>query len=358
MKIGILIGALVLSYAVNVHADTVTLYGIVDAGIEYINKAGPARNSLVRMPDLTASVPSRFGLRGSEDLGGGLRATFVLESGFAADSGVFNYGGRLFGRQSNVALSNANWSVTLGRQYDMTFYAMMDTDVLGPNIYAVSDLDAYLPNTRTDNAVGLMGKTGLFSYGATYSLGRDAAGPTGPQATNCGGELASNASACRQWTLMAKYADAPFGVSASFDHMNGGPGALLGLNNANYSDERSTINVYVMAGTAKIGGGILHRKNVSAASLSSNLTYLGISYPLAQWTFDAQAMRLNIIGTKNDAEMLAIRATYHLSRRSALYATAGHINNSGVSAMAVSPGVANSPGMSQSGVMIGIRHTF
>lgn len=344
--------------AAQAQTANVTLYGLVDTGIEYLNQAGPNRKSLVRMPDLTGTAPSRFGLRGVEDLGGGLKASFVLESGIALDSGALNYGGRLFGRQANVSLSNADWTLTLGRQYDMTFHALLDSDVMGPNIYAVTDLDPYLANTRTDNAVGVIGRAGPVSFGATYSLGRDAAGPTGPQATNCRGELGNDSQACRQWTVMAKYVGATAGVSASFDRMNGGPGALFGLSQSGYSDERSTLNGYVKLNALKLGGGILHRRNVSASGFSSNLAYVGLSYPIGPWSFEGQLAHLNVIGSRNDASMLALRATYALSPRTAAYVTTGHIDNSGQSAIAVSPGVANTAGMSQTGVMAGLRHTF
>lgn len=358
MKNRIAIAMLALSGAVQAQTQNVTVYGLVDTGIEYLNQAGANKQSLVRMPDLTATAPSRFGLRGTEDLGGGLKASFVLESGIAIDSGGLNYGGRLFGRQANVSLSNATWTLTLGRQYDMTFFAMSESDIMGPNIYAVSDLDSYLPNTRTDNAVGLMGRAGLLSFGATYSLGRDGAGPTGPQATNCRGELANDSQACRQWTVMAKYVGDTIGVSTSFDRMNGGPAALFGLTQSSYNDERSTLNGYLKANTIKLGAGILHRKNTSAASFSSNLAYVGVNYPSGAWSFDGQISRLNIIGRDNDATLLALRATYALSRRTATYVTAGRITNGGTSALAVSPGVSNTAGMAQAGVMLGLRHTF
>lgn len=362
MKTRIAIAILALCGSAQAQTSSVTLYGLVDTGVEYLNQTGAGKQSLVRMPDLTATAPSRFGLRGVEDLGGGLKASFVLESGIAIDSGALNYGGRLFGRQANMSLSNENWTLTLGRQYDMTFHAMLETDIMGPNIYAVSDLDSYLPNTRTDNAVGLMGRSaalsGVVSFGATYSLGRDAAGPGGPQATNCKGELANDAQACRQWTVMAKYVADTMGASASFDHLNGGPAALFGLTQSGYSDERSTLNGYLKAGTVKFGAGVLHRKNVSAASYASNLSYAGVNYPSGAWSFDGQVSHLNVIGSPNDASLLALRATYALSRRTATYVTAGRITNGGASAAAVSPGVTNTGGMTQVGVMLGLRHTF
>jgi predicted porin len=359
MRGKLFIAALALLGTAGAHADNVTIYGIVDTGVEYLNHSGPNDTNLVRMPNITSSVPSRFGFRGTEDLGGGTKAFFVLESGFAIDTGSLNYGNRLFGRQANVGLSNQYGSITLGRQYNMTFYALLGSDILGPNIYAMSNLDSYLPNTRSDNAVGYLGKFGGLSFGATYSLGRDAAGPGGPQATNCGGESAADKQACRQWTAMAKYDGANYGVSASYDRMNGGPGALFGLTRSDFKDVRSTLNGYVKLNSLKIGGGILNRRNTSAASFTSNLYYIGAAYPLsAAWVLDGQIGHLNVSSSDNDATILALRTTYNFSRRTAAYITAGYMKNRGTSAISVSPGATTLAGLDQTGVMVGIRHSF
>src|SRR4249920_604342 len=98
-------------------AQSVTVYGLLDSGIEYLDKVGATSKSLTRMPGLSGSVPSRLGFRGSEDLGGGLKADFTLEMGLGVDSGTFNQGGRGFGRQAWIGLSGPWGAVQLGRQY-------------------------------------------------------------------------------------------------------------------------------------------------------------------------------------------------------------------------------------------------
>jgi predicted porin len=346
------------AFSAGAQAQDVALYGIVDTGVEYLNHSGPGNTSLVRMPNVTASLPSRFGLRGTEDLGDGLKASFVLENGIALDSGGLNYGGRLFGRQAFVSLGNAYGTLSLGRQYNMTFHALLDSDTLGPNLYALSNLDPYLSNTRSDNAVGYLGKAGGVSFGATVSLGRDAAGPAGPQATNCAGESAADSRACRQVTAMVKY-DAPrFGIAASWDKLRGGPNALFGLNSSRYSDTRSTLGGHVKVGTVKIAGGVVHRVNQSMASFDANLVHLGAMVPFGTWAVDGQVARLNLLRSGNDALMLAVRLTCFLSKRTAAYATAGQVRNSGTSALAVSPGATTLAGMDQSGITLGLRHAF
>jgi predicted porin len=97
--------------------SSVTLYGIIDDSIQYINNSH-GKGSQISFADSNASA-ERFGFRGIEELGRGLRAIFVLENGFALNTGALKNGGRLFGRQAYVGLDDDRFGTfTLGRQYD------------------------------------------------------------------------------------------------------------------------------------------------------------------------------------------------------------------------------------------------
>ncbi|MBN9116427.1 MAG: porin [Pandoraea sp.] len=102
------------------HAQSsVTLYGIISTGVGWVSNVGGS--SSVQMIAGTMQN-NRWGLRGVEDLGGGLNAIFTLENGFDITNGQFQQGGRMFGRQAYVGLSDKSWgTVTLGRQYDIPF---------------------------------------------------------------------------------------------------------------------------------------------------------------------------------------------------------------------------------------------
>jgi len=94
--------------------SNVQLYGLLYSGLRYLDNVGG--NNLTGL----ASGPSRWGLRGNEDIGNGLSANFVLESGFDPGTGSSSQGGRLFGRQAFVSLNSASaGSLSLGRQYDV-----------------------------------------------------------------------------------------------------------------------------------------------------------------------------------------------------------------------------------------------
>src|SRR5215813_10577971 len=89
------------------HAQgSVTLYGIIDAGISYVSSSATPTGhaSLIKYADGVASG-SRWGVRGTEDLGGGLKTVFVLENGFSSADGTIGQGGALFGRQAYVGVS-------------------------------------------------------------------------------------------------------------------------------------------------------------------------------------------------------------------------------------------------------------
>ena len=252
--------------------SSVTLYGIVDTGVSYYNNASRG-GSFIGMPTLTGEVPSRWGIKGTEDLGGGYKAFFALDSGFQPGTGALNYGGRLFGRQANVGLSSALGSLTLGRQMNMTLYTLANADVIGPSVHAMADFDSYLPNARSDNAIGYMGTFHGFTLGGTYSFGRDAAGPAGPSATNCAGQVPGDIVACRQYTAMIAYDSASYGLAASYDVMRGGTGALAPLNNSGYTDTRNVVDGYVKLGPAKIGAGWIRRNLAAASHLQADIVF-------------------------------------------------------------------------------------
>lgn len=355
--------ALALPALAHAQSSSVTLYGVIDTGIEYVNHVGAPGNSVVKMANLSGTVPSRWGLRGTEDLGSGLKANFVLESGFAPDSGVANQGGRLFGRQAWVGLSG-NWGqISLGRQYTMMFWAMLDTDLLGPNAYGSGSLDSYLPNARADNAIGYKGKFGGFTVGATYSFGRDTvnAGPS-PSGTNCAGENPADKSACREWSAMLGYETNWWGVLGAYDSLRGGPGAFGGLTSSELKDDRATLGGYMLVGHAKIGAGWLARRNGALATPRSNMYYAGVAYDITPAiTLSGEAFYLDYRHSGDKAWLGAARASYAFSKRTSVYTTVGYINNGGKLALSVdsaSTGASPVAGATQLGAMLGIKHIF
>ena len=357
MKQAIVAASFAFASALAWGQSSVTLYGIVDTGIEYYNNTAKG-GSFAGMPSLTGEVPSRFGLRGQEDLGGGYRAFFVLESGFAPNSGALNYGGRLFGRQANVGVSSDYGTLTLGRQMNMSMYVLFNADVIGPSIHSMASFDSYLPNARSDNAVGYLGKFHGVTIGGTYSFGRDAAGPAGPSATNCGGQLPGDAVACRQYTMMLAYDNAWGGAAASYDVMYGGPGASAPLVSSADTDKRVIVDGYVKFGSAKVGGGWIRRNTAAAEHMQSDLFFLGADYYVTPaFSLDFQGLRY-ILRDQSNSTMFVGRANYFVSKRTTLYASFGYMLNSALAANAVAAAGTVQMGANQFGAMMGIQQRF
>lgn len=353
-------------------SSTVTIYGLIDTGVEFIDKVGAAGNTLTRMPTNTSAVPSRLGFRGQEALGDGLSAVFTLEMGLLVDSGTLGQGGRSFGRQSFVGLSGPWGSVTVGRQYSMLFWSLLEADLIGPGVYGMGSFDAYVPNARFDNTAAWRGRFGGVTLGATYSLGRDVvnAGPS-PAGTNCPGESSTDRQACRAWSVLAKYDAATWGAAAALDRQHGRTPASAadpvfgGLTSSGRSDTRLSVNGYVKLGSAtRIGGGLLQRDNDgNPAAKKNRLWYLGVTTPLADVvTLDAALLTQRYSGSSDrNATLLAARVNYQFSKRTAAYVQAARMANNRLSALSVSggaPGSAPAAGVDQNGVSVGLRHAF
>src|ERR1700722_20354845 len=106
------------------HAQSsVTLYGVLDDSIQYVNNVNVSGSNKSSVGLAAGNLQgNRWGLKGTEDLGGGLKAVFQLENGFSPNSGAmgsYNGSSKLFGRQAFVGLSSDQFgTVTIGRQYD------------------------------------------------------------------------------------------------------------------------------------------------------------------------------------------------------------------------------------------------
>ncbi|SDV47736.1 porin [Chitinasiproducens palmae] len=190
--------------------SSVTLYGIIDAGITYSNlqQTGDTVGRASKAFQMTSGnlYGSRWGLKGTEDLGGGTSALFALENGFNIYNGNFGQGGQMFGRQAYVGLTNERFgTLTLGRQYDSF------SDFVG--LYTVSndwatafgahfgDIDNLNQSIRINNAIKYVSPSYAgFSFGGLFSLGGVA------------GDFSRN----RAWSLAASYANGPLSIGAGY----------------------------------------------------------------------------------------------------------------------------------------------
>mgnify|MGYP002583872976 FL=1 len=104
------------AFAGSAAAADVTLYGVVDLGLNYqYSKVGDADAVNTFKEQAGQNSGSRFGLKGTEDLGNGVKVGFILENGFAADDGTMSQNGRLFGRESNLFVTGDFGTLSMGR---------------------------------------------------------------------------------------------------------------------------------------------------------------------------------------------------------------------------------------------------
>ncbi|HEY4299088.1 MAG TPA: porin [Paraburkholderia sp.] len=181
------------------HAQsTVTIYGILDAGITYVNNAATSKghSSLLEYGNGVAQA-SRWGMRGSEDLGNGLHAIFTLENGFNTGTGALAQGGAEFGRQAFVGLSkNGIGTVSFGRQYAFsteylgTYYSIGGTTVLGNFGFHPNALDqetaTQLNNTVKFSSAEMHGLKFGAMYGFSNQAGAFAGSPPTTEPANPG----------------------------------------------------------------------------------------------------------------------------------------------------------------------------
>jgi predicted porin len=189
------------------HAQSsVTLYGIADAGLTYTsNAAGKSQIALTS----GNGAGDRWGLRGDEDLGGGLSAIFQIESGFSIVNGTTSQGGTMFGRQAYVGLgSRGAGTLTLGRQTALSndFVAHFSSGstwaAAGTGYGAhVGDLDNLVALNRTNNSVKFTSAAyrGL-TFAGVYSFG----GVAGAMSQN------------QIWEGGANYANGPLKFAATY----------------------------------------------------------------------------------------------------------------------------------------------
>lgn len=129
--------------------SSVTAYGLIDTGLR-IDRTNAGTGTSVGGG---IGSGSRWGLRGSEDLGGGLSAIFTLESGFDASTGTSLQGGRLFGRQAFAGLTSGAGTLSLGRQYTPMFWTTLEMDPL--QYGTVGNINNIFPRVvlRNDNSI-------------------------------------------------------------------------------------------------------------------------------------------------------------------------------------------------------------
>jgi predicted porin len=323
----------------------VTLYGILDTDIGYTTAGGKGTSVAVESGGENAS---RVGLRGSEDLGGGLRATFTLENGIVTNTGAATDATRAFSRQSWVGLAGQYGEVRVGRQNSALLLMHGKFDAFGGGTFGSFLHNASTFTFRFDNEISYLSPN---IHGFTFTGAVSLGGSTSPH------------DSLNAYEGSIDYARGPLYMGVSHAEQNGVNGDSI---------TKSTI-----AGASYRFGKFTtylgyYRGNNLGGNVNTNIrgTYHSV-YTVSEAYLATPALKLvaglgwaqDSSSKNNDAGQASIGAFYSLSKRTTLYTTAARlINRHGAtySLQANGPITANVPtgGSGVTGAQIGMIHLF
>ena len=384
--------------------SNVQIYGITDIGLSYVSKAAAATPAEPRRTGSVAGVDSgllqasRLGYRGSEDLGGGLRANFVLEGGLAVDSGTFTQGGLPFGRRATVGVSGASFGdLQLGRRKDFT------DEVSGP-FSSITPFGTFIIRVHSNNMDRIGGnrannmvyystpRWGGFRANLSYGFGESSRGSSVGQSMGFGAIYNTDG-----FGVGGGYWTSRLGTISGTSNASSDQGATTGAgcSNAALGAAGDTcIRTWIAGARYKQGGWHVHgtysrvsqplvRSGAGAApNFSANFTRasgsnpftvggtnndrasivdLGAEYAGGLWKVKGSVIRssYHFIGAAANGTLTQFTAggEYYLSKRTTLYATGARLAASKM----YSPGILGAaPGADNTTFALGsgIRHTF
>ncbi len=348
--------ALVSAAAASAQAQSsVQFYGLLDVGVESLNNAGPNGASTVKAISGGMNT-SRWGFRGSEDLGNGLKAVYNLEGGILMDSG--GQDGALFRRQSYVGLDGAFGRVIIGRSFTSVYDTVIAYDPMGFAPYyswatsgPATGPSKYGFTTGYDNLVKYAVTVGNFRFGANYAFGEQAnstadsakTGITGAYKLPIGGGTAN--------------------FMATWERNNGNTVAATGNR-----DENTVWHVGANYETGPLKFWAVRRDyNLTAgraltADVEATTTWGGVAYkPNPVTTITGAVYHIDVknvaAGRDADPTMYVARYRYALSKRTDLHVSAAYAKAKNGQLTGLSrddAGFANS----QRGVTVGMQHRF
>jgi predicted porin len=352
--------------------SSVTLFGVVDAALQHVSNSGGASGTRMVQGQNTRS---NFGLRGTEDLGGGMAASFWLEADVAVDDGTGgttntnngatnangangNAGGAtglVFNARSTVSLSGGWGELRLGRDYTPAFRSISAFDPFGTRgsgtnqiLNSTGLLANATTSVRASNSIGYFLPTMGGVYGELkYWLGENASNAVGTVGAATG--LATSKDG-RGAGLRVGYASGPFNVAAAYDRTKYAVG--------DYTE--SNIGGSWDFGMAKVMAVVERDKS---GSTDGRGWEIGTVVPVGAGDIKASYARYRIepaAGLQPTAKKIALGYVHNLSKRTAVYVTYARVKNSNGSNAPVQGGAFGNPGINQSstGYDVGLKHSF
>ena len=342
--------------------SSVTLFGIVDANVGYVNHAGAGNGSAYGLGN-SGNATSRLGLRGTEDLGGGLKANFWLEGALLNDSG--NSSGFDFKRQSTVGLSGGFGEVRLGREQTPTFRAINKYDVFG-----AAGVGRFMGFQAWENGAQADGNAVRANNMVTY-VSPNFGGFNGSVAYSFDEKNSSIAGAPKAGRYaggMVGYDNGPLSVTAAYGTLKSFTGSGITAVGA----DRDTYSVgasydFRVAKLTAMASQTRYKPNVGSDS-KFNSYLIGASAPVGGvGELKAQYALYDQKGFNTKAHQFSVGYVHNLSKRTALYSNVAYLKNNKHSTLGLDAAGAYSgansigavrAGEDQVGVQVGIRHAF
>lgn len=334
--------------------SSVTLYGIVDGSLLYTShtmnmQTGQNAGHQFSFTD-SGMTGSNFGMRGTEDLGGGLHAMFALESGISMANGKFNNSnGNFFGRQAWVGMESPYGTVKAGLQYSPFFLSLYQTDPRGMSYFG-SGLVSYVDNVYV---------TGLFNSNALTYTSPEIAGIQAAGMFAMGG-AAGDFQAGRQYSASLRYHIAGFTLTGALYSGNaGGSAATTPIPSTVEFVGRMIGASYRFANSLTISASYALYK--VSQSFDNSVYSGGLSYMVMPWlNVDAGVWYTRDGNDSNNHSIMASSGVqFFLSKRTTLYGQVGYVNNHGHmdTGLSINNALYEVAG-STVGVSLGMRHIF
>ncbi|WP_232072079.1 porin [Paraburkholderia pallida] len=332
--------------------SSVTLYGALDVGLFFTTKSPGGKGQDLQLMDSGLS-PSRFGIKGEEDIGGGTHVGFALEDGFSVTSGKFsNSNGNLFGRRAFVEVQNDDYGrLRAGLQFSPFVIAEIRSDPRSSSPYETS-----FTGSMAVPYIQLIRINGLFDSNAITYLTPTIAG-LDAQFEYAPGGVAGSFNAGRRLSAALNYNH--YGVSADLAYYEARDPVL-----SEVTTRAWTAGVGYTLGSTTLRAAFSNFRNPSIDSALSNVSVYSIGgranlSPF--WVVSAGVYALfdrNV--TANKSLLFGAGVEYNLSIRTTLYGQVAVVNNKGNmgTGLSITSGVSGLSAGTATGVGIGIRHYF
>jgi predicted porin len=341
-----LFGIAVIGVLASPAALAQTVYGIVDVGYQRAKHAdGDVNKNFIQSAQQSGG--SRFGVRGTEDLGAGTYATYQIEFDVVADTGATSASG-MTQRQTFVGMGGKSWGeLTLGRQYILTYQAFSVGSPVGAGTFSsFYTLDTVGFPLRVSNAVKYSSPVfGGFSAGALWAPG---------ESTTAG------ASDNGDYTdFILRFAQGPIGIAGS-----------VGRQMTQAATIENHLKFHQIAahwdrGSYGLYGGYITRRNQGAAAGATPTDVRSWWFnPVARFGGRHEVYALwgrvrNELATDADAHVMAVTYQHVLSKRTRIYTSLGRVDNDPGSAVELNAfAVPVAAGYDPRGFQLGVVHSF